>query len=268
MASDIWQPKIDRYVDAELSEEEMRAMDAHLRECSSCAAQALRQMQLKRATKLAARRYAPSPQFRRKIADQVIANQVIADQVIANQVGARRPLSWRWGWAPLLAAAVMILLVAGIFLSRSSEQARSGQLLSELTDIHVANLAASSPVDVVSSDRHTVKPWFQGKVPFTFNLPELAGSPFTLVGGRLTYLDHEPGAHLIYNIGAHHISVFVFRDQPDLAHAFSTRESSRDVLKFHVESWSAHQLRYFVVGDASDESIHQLTSMWKEAGNS
>jgi len=162
----------------------------------------------------------------------------------------------------------MILLVAGIFLSRSSEQARSEQLLSELTDIHVANLAASSPVDVVSSDRHTVKPWFQGKVPFSFNLPELAGSPFTLVGGRLTYLDHEPGAHLIYNIGAHHISVFVFRDQPDLAHAFSTGESSRDVLKFHVESWSAHELRYFVVGDASDEFIHKLTSMWKEAGNS
>ncbi|HKN70484.1 MAG TPA: anti-sigma factor [Terriglobales bacterium] len=257
MASDIWQPKIDRYVDAELSDEEMRAMDAHLRECSSCAVQALRQMRLKHDTKLAARRYAPSPQFRRKI----------ANQVIADQVGARRPVSWRWGWAPLLAAAVMILLVAGIFLSRSSEQARSEQLLSELTDIHVANLAASSPVDVVSSDRHTVKPWFQGKVPFSFNLPELAGSPFTLVGGRLTYLDHEPGAHLIYNIGAHHISVFVYRDQPDLAHAFSTGESSRDVLKFHVESWSAHELRYFVVGDASDEFIHKLTSMWKEAGN-
>jgi len=262
MASDIWQPKIDRYVDAELSEEEMRAMDAHLRECSSCAVQALRQMRLKHDTKLAARRYAPSPQFRRKIADQVRANQVRTDQV-----GARRPVSWRWGWAPLLAAAAIVLMVAGIFLSRSSEQARSGQLLSELTDIHVANLAASTPVDVVSSDRHTVKPWFQGKVPFTFNLPELAGSPFTLVGGRLTYLDHEPGAHLIYNIGAHHISVFVFRDQPDLAHAFSTGESSRDVLKFHVESWSVHELRYFVVGDASDESIHKLTSMWKEAEN-
>ena len=263
MASDIWQPKIDRYLDAEPSEEEMRAMDAHLRECSSCAAQALSQMRLKHDTKLAARRYAPSPQFRRKIADQVRADQAIADQV-----GARRPVSWRWGWAPVLAAAVMVLMVAGIFLSRSSEQARSGQLLSELTDIHVANLAASTPVDVMSSDRHTVKPWFQGKVPFTFNLPELEGSPFTLVGGRLTYLDHEPGAHLIYNIGAHHISVFVFREQPDLAHEFSTRESSRDVLKFHVESWSAHELRYFVVGDASDEFIHKLTSMWKEAGNS
>jgi len=258
MASDIWQPRISRYVDAELSEEEMRAMDAHLRECSSCAAEALRQMQLKHATKLAARRFSPSPQFRRRI----------ADQVIADQVAARRPVIWRWGWAPLLAAAVMVLVVAGILLSRSAEQARSQQLLSELTDIHVANLAASTPVDVVSSDRHTVKPWFQGKVPFSFNLPELEGSPFTLVGGRLTYLDHEPGAHLIYNIGAHHISVFIFRDQPELSRVFSTRESSKDVLKFHVESWSAHELRYFVVGDASDEFIHKLTSMWKEAGNS
>jgi len=261
MASDIWQPKIDRYVDAELSEEEMRAMDAHLHECSSCAAEALRRMRLKHDTKLAARRYAPSPQFRRRIEGQVMAGQVIADRV-----GARRTVTWRWA-APLLAAAVMVLLVAGIMLSRSSEHARSQRLLSELTDIHVANLAASTPVDVMSSDRHTVKPWFQGKVPFTFNLPELEASPFTLVGGRLAYLDHEPGAHLIYNIGAHHISVFVFRDQPNLAHVFSARESSRDVLKFHVESWSAHELRYFVVGDASDESIHALTSMWKQAGN-
>ncbi len=50
--------------------------------------------------------------------------------------------------------------------------------LAELTDLHVATLASSSPVDVVSTDRHTVKPWFAGKIPFTFNLPELAGTPF------------------------------------------------------------------------------------------
>jgi anti-sigma factor RsiW len=127
-------------------------------------------------------------------------------------------------------------------------------------------LPATSPVDVVSSDRHTVKPWFQGKLPFSFNLPELAGSPFILLGGRLTYLNHEPGAQLIYNIGAHHISVFIFRDQPELAPAFHAQESLRDVLNFHVDSWSANELRYFVVGDASDESIRQLASLWKKAG--
>ena len=251
MTTDLWQPKIPRYVDAELPTEEMRAMDAHLRGCSECAAEALRQMRLKQETKLAARRYTSSPELRRKI---------------ASQVGGRSPATW-WGWAPLLAATAVALMVAGIFLGRRPEQARSRQLLAELTDIHVANLAASTPVDVVSSDRHTVKPWFQGKVPFSFNLPELAGSPFTLVGGRLAYLDHEPGAHLIYNLGAHHISVFVFRDQPDLAQAFSLQDSSRDVLQFHVESWSADELRYFVVGDASEQSIHELANLLKKAGN-
>jgi anti-sigma factor RsiW len=252
MASDTWQPKIQGYVDAELSDQEMSGMDAHLRECAPCAAEALRLVQLKHATLLAGRRYTPSPQFRRKIADQV---------------RARRSGVWRWVWAPGLAVAIVVLMVAGILLNRTSEQSRSQRLLAELTDIHVANLAASTPVDVVSSDRHTVKPWFQGKVPFSFNLPELAGTPFTLVGGRLAYLDHEPGAHLIYNIGAHHISVFIFREQPELDHAFSMRATSRDLLNFHVESWSADGLRYFVVGDASEPSIRELTGMLEKGGN-
>ena len=248
MTSDIWQPKIDRYVDAELSDDEMRAMDAHLRDCSACAAQVLSHVQLKLATGRAARRYAPSPQFRQKIAAQVAGPKPV----------------WLGGWLRLLAAAAIFLIVSGLLLNRSFEQAQSQHLLAELTDLHVANLAASSPVDVVSSDRHTVKPWFQGKLPFSFNLPELADPQFTLAGGRLTYLDHEPGAHLIYNIGAHHISVFIFRDQPALVRAFSTGSSAREVLNFHIESWNDNELRYFVLGDASEESIQQLAGMWKK----
>ena len=249
MTSDIWQPKIDRYVDAELSDDEMRAMDVHLQGCPACAAQVLSHVQLKRSTRRAARRFSPSPGFRQRI---------------AAQVAGTKPVSWRGGWFRLLAAAAIFLIVSGLLLNRSFEQAQSQHLLAELTDLHVANLAASSPVDVVSSDRHTVKPWFQGKVPFSFNLPELADSQFTLAGGRLTYLDHEPGAHLIYNIGAHHISVFIFRDQPELGRAFSTGSSAREVLNFHIESWNDNELRYFVLGDASGESIQQLAGMWKE----
>jgi len=254
-SGDLWQPKIPQYVDAELSEQEMRAMDSHLRGCAACAVEALRQVRLKHETKLAARRYAPSPEFRSKIAGVLAAK--------AERTMPRR----RWAWASLFAAVALVLVVAGIWLSRRSEQARSQQLLAELTDLHAANLAASSPVDVVSSDRHTVKPWFQGKVPFSFNLPELGGSPFLLVGGRLAYIEHEPAAHLIYNAGAHHISVFILRDQAELAHAFSTRDSSRDVLQFHVESWSAQELRYFVVGDAGEQSIRELAEMLRKAGS-
>jgi len=252
MISDPWRPKIDRYLDAELSDEEMRSMDAHLRECPSCAAEALQQLQLKRATKLAGQRHLASPEFRRRINEQV--------------AGDRRK-GWVWGRKTAFALAVMAVIVVGIWLSYSSREARSQLLLTELVDVHVANLAASTPVDVVSSDRHTVKPWFQGRVPFTFSLPEVEGSPFTLVGGRLAYLNHEPGAQLIYDIRGHHISVFVFREEPDFAKAFLARNSSLEVLKFYVETWSVQGLRYFVVGDASGTSIEQLSSMLRQAGN-
>ena len=92
---------------------------------------------------------------------------------------------------------------------------RSGrdQVFSEIADLHVATLASSSPVDVISTDRHTVKPWFQGKIPFAFDLPELQNSEFSLLGGRMTYLDQTPGAHLIYDVRKHHISVFVFQER-------------------------------------------------------
>ena len=86
-------------------------------------------------------------------------------------------------------------------------------MYSEIADLHVATLASSSPVDVISTDRHTVKPWFQGKIPIAFNLPELENSEFSLLGGRMTYLDQTPGAHLIYDMRKHHISVFVFQER-------------------------------------------------------
>jgi anti-sigma factor RsiW len=63
--------------------------------------------------------------------------------------------------------------------SRSHEQ----RLLREVADLHVTALASASPVDVISTDRHTVKPWFQGKIPFAIDLPELSNSEFSLLGG-------------------------------------------------------------------------------------
>ena len=74
--------------------------------------------------------------------------------------------------------------------------------MSELADLHVATLASSNPVDVVSTDRHTVKPWFAGKIPFTFNLPELQDSPFVLVGGRVSYLTNRRGRSLFFVSGS------------------------------------------------------------------
>ncbi len=250
MPDDSWRPKLDRYLDSELSAEEMRGMDMHLRECAPCASQALGRLQVKRATRLAGQRYVPSADFRRRI---------------ERQVAARDRSRRFWLWIPALAMATL-LLASVVTVGRWYERSRSQQLLAELADIHVADLASPTPVDVVSSDRHTVKPWFQGKLPFTFDLPELLGTGYTLVGGRVAYLEHEPGAHLLFDVGAHHISVFIFRDTSQIERVVPARDSTRRVLSFHVESWAAGGLRYFVFGDASLESIQGLCRLLKQAG--
>jgi anti-sigma factor RsiW len=135
---------------------------------------------MKRAIAVAGKRYEPSAEFREKVRQSLGKSR-------------RREGAWVWRIVALPATLVLVLsLLVAFYVDR--EKARRQRLYSELTDLHVSTLASASPVDVISTDRHTVKPWFQGKIPFSFNLPELQGTDFTLVGGRVTYLAQSPGA--------------------------------------------------------------------------
>jgi anti-sigma factor RsiW len=109
-----------------------------------------------------------------------------------------------------------------------------------------------------------VKPWFQGKIPFAFNLPELQNSDFSLLGGRMTYLDQTPGAQLIYNVRKHHISVFVFQEQSLRARSDENSFAPKQ-LSFNIETWIQGGLRYFVIGDASGTDIDSLARLFKSA---
>ena len=249
MTCDQWRDKLDAYVDSACSEEERASVDAHLRTCASCAADALGRLQMKRLTQAAAARYTPSPEFRLRIEKSIQPR--------------RRPV-WAFGWMPglAMAAVALVLLVLG-FTVWARHSARE-QALAELVDLHVATLASANPVDVISTDRHTVKPWFQGKLPFTFNLPELQNSPFKLIGGRVTYFEHSPGAQLLFQIRSHQLSVFIFQDQPGMIPLTIGVTSERE-LAFNVDTWSDAGLRYVVVGDASPADIHALGDLMRSA---
>ena len=180
MVCESWRAQLDAYLDGELPEDSMRAFDAHVHDCASCAADALARLQMKRAVQVAGKRFAPSVDFRQRM------QQTVAPKPARN---------FNLGW--ILAAAAAVILVIGALISiYAGIQSRRDRVFSEIADLHVATLASSSPVDVISTDRHTVKPWFQGKIPFSFNLPELQDTGFTLVGGRMAYLDQTPGAQL------------------------------------------------------------------------
>src|SRR5258708_2515130 len=198
MVCETWTEKLDAYLDGELPAAEARALGEHLRGCSSCAAESLRRVQQKRALQAAGKRFTPDPAFRARI---------------QKSIGASKSRRWSRVWFPALAGAMALLIVGVLFLNFNRDRRSEQRLLGELADLHVATLASSNPVDVVSTDRHTVKPWFAGKIPFTFNLPELQDSQFVLLGAKVSYLNQSPGAELIFRVRQHQISVFIFQER-------------------------------------------------------
>jgi len=245
-----WKEKFDTYLDGELPSEEMRAFDTHVHSCSSCAADALARVQLKRGIQAAGKRFAPTSEFRRRIQGK-----------IATKPQRRFRLTW------MFAAALSIVTVASLFSTYlGARRSHKEQAYSEIADLHVAALASSSRVDVVSTDRHTVKPWFQGKIPFAFDLPDIQNSEFTLLGGRMTYAGQSPGAHLIYTVRKHEISVFVFQEAA-FPGRWNESSSSTKELSFNIATWSRGGLRYFVIGDASSTDINNLTKLFKATGS-
>ena len=247
MVCESWKAKLDTYLDGEVPEQEMRTFDAHVRNCPSCSADALARLQMKRAIQAAGRRYTPSAEFRKRM---------------QQKLSPKPQRSFRVGL--MLATAAAIVLVVGTFTSAYlGTRSGSDQVFNEIADLHVATLASSSPVDVISTDRHTVKPWFQGRIPFAFNLPELQNTEFSLLGGRMTYLEQTPGAHLIYDVRKHHISVLVFQERSLRARLEENPVSRKQ--PFNMETWSQGGLRYFVVGDASAADIDSLVKLFKAA---
>ena len=246
MVCESWKTKLDTYLDGEVPEEEMRILDTHLRSCHSCSADALTRVQMKRTIQVAGKHFTPSAEFRRRV---------------RHSIAPKPQRSLGLGWMFVSAAVILVVgtLISGYLGTRSSRD----QVFSEIADLHMATLVSSSPVDVISTDRHSVKPWFQGRIPFAFNLPDLQNSEFSLLGGRMTYLEQTPGAHLIYYVRKHHISVFVLQERSlpgRLENSFSPQK-----LPFNLETWSQGGLRYFVIGDASIADIDSLGELFKAA---
>jgi anti-sigma factor RsiW len=262
VACDDWRGKLDLYADGELTPAEASAVRAHLNGCAGCAVETLDRVQLKRSVHAAGKRYEPSAELRARVQNTIASTTATttakSESKKSRSVGG---LGWRIVLVPGFIVLVFSLAV-NFYVGR--ERAARERVYSELADLHVATLASATPVDVVSSDKHTVKPWFQGRIPFTFNLPELPGSEFTLVGGRVTYLEQTAGAHLIYQVRKHEISVFIF---PERAKEMPSLQAGPvNALSFNTETWTRNGLRYFVVGDASAEDIAALSKLLRDAG--
>ena len=248
-ASEHLQPgQIDAFADHELSPSEARAVQQHIASCHSCSLRLLSTIELKKATAEAGRSLNPSPAMLARLTTQLQQSSPAKLQPKRVLPFPRRP-NPLW---PALAAA--LLLVAISLVTWSIRRARN-TLSAELLDQHLATLSAAATPQVFSTDRHTVKPWFEGKLPFSFNLPDASARPpgAVLKGADLTYLGDHPAALLLFTVGKHQASVFITqRSSMPIASAASARSG------FALRSTTAGELDMIAVSDADPQQLDRL----------
>ena len=222
---------LDAYVDREVEADTARAVHDHVRTCAVCRRQVGEREALSRLIQAVPRYAMPERLRERTFAEST------------RRRSTRRAFTWA------AAAALVISAGATVGLLRS-EATRADAIAEEVVASHVRALMVDHLFDVQSTDQHTVKPWFLGKLDFAPPVVDLAPIGFPLVGGRLDYLGGRPVAALVYQRRQHTINVFVASADDAFGPA-----GSRSVRGFHVHHWVRDGLSFFAVSDLNDTEL-------------
>lgn len=261
---------LNALADGELSADQLASASEHLAGCPPCTSMALHLSLLKPAVAKAGRRDPPPPQLQARLAR--LASEATSRPPAQSFQPAPHTSSrsvWNFsslGW--VTAALLLLFAVSAILVQRSTQRANlasleNAALATEIFDQHIATLAGNMPLQVVSTDRHTVKPWFQGKIPFSFNLPQSLPADTTLDGANLAYLRNQPVAQLLFSIGRHRVSVFLWHPQ-DAEQAHDSREEHAG---FHESRFTTGSLEGVAISDVDPVRLAQLVAALKQAQN-
>lgn len=218
---------LDAYLDGELDLARSLEFETHIESCAACAAAVERGRALKGAI-------ARAPYFR---APESLRRKIAAPS-------RRVPYGWMAMAAGIATLALVLWRVAG---------PGAGPLDREVVAAHVRSLQANHLLDVASTDQHTVKPWFTGKLDFAPDVRDLSAQGFPLVGGRLDYVDGRAIAALVYRRRQHTINVFTW---PDSGADSAPRLES--LQGFNVAHWTRGGMAWWTVSDASSSDLEQL----------
>jgi anti-sigma factor RsiW len=241
------------YLDGELDLSASLQCEQHLRECPTCATALAQQKALQTAMK-ADGLYFKAPEGLRE------ALRSSVRRANAGGTGGITRIPWRW----LGAAACLIVCVGlGFLLGQLALMApRDERLAQEVFSSHVRSLQIdrSRLLDIGSSDRHRVKPWFTDKLDFSPPVKDPANKGFPLIGGRLDYLDGRPVATLVYQRREHIISVFVW---PDAA-SEDTQPRRETRLGYHLVHWSRAGMTHWAVSDLDPTELGDFVQqLWE-----
>jgi anti-sigma factor RsiW len=237
------------YFDNELDALRAAEFESHLEKCPECVA-ALDALESLRSTINIAQPYEKmSPAFRKKILADL---NVKTPSVIAT---SRAATNWRW----LAVAATFLVLIYGAWRvsSVNREDSRETLMASKIVDAHLRSLQPGHLEDVISTDQHTVKPWFDGKVDFAPPVRDFTEQGFPLQGGRLDVVDNRTVAALVYGRRKHVVNVFIW---PSSEKDATPRTGS--IQGYQWIDWRKQGMEFYAVSDASAPDLDQLQRLF------
>jgi anti-sigma factor RsiW len=242
------QELIHGYVDGELDLVRNLEMERHFRECTACAGAYERLRGMRSAMNI--------PYFQPPVGLETrIRARVREASGVAKPVAPRARFQWQWAGI----AAGLVIVALGTWRVATVQQGRGGAdtLAQEVLASHVRSLMASHLTDVPSSDRHTVKPWFNGKLDFSPVVGDFVDRGFPLLGGRLDYLGDRPVAALVYQRRKHVINLFIWPapQQPDT----DVQETERQ--GYHLMHWTKGHMTYWAASDLNPAELRGLVGL-------
>jgi anti-sigma factor RsiW len=239
------------YLDGELDVVHDLAVQQHLQGCAACVRSFRGQKSLR---KVVASRslYFEAPTVLEKHVRSAVRRASTAESP-----------RWSWHWlstwswprilAPLAAAAVVLLIAMPMVMRTSTED----RLSQEIVSSHIRSLMASHLTDVASTDQHTVKPWFNGKLPFSPPVTDLVAQGFPLIGGRLDYVENHPVAALVYQHRKHLINLFIWPS----TRVPTTAEGLRTQQGYNAIHWSQGGMDNCAVSDINQRDLGDFVQL-------
>ena len=246
-----FEAQVDAYLDGELAAGDARTLEMHVAQCPECARFRDGRVALRAAIVAGVPTFQAPAALRERV-------RAAAQQTPSHPRAPR--FVWRNLWRPLALAASLVVVAFGgwtLALQRVAGEALADNVLAS----HVRSLMPGHLTDVLSSDQHTVKPWFNGRLDYSPPVSDFAARGFPLLGGRLDYVGGRPVAALVYGRRQHVINVFVWPG----TRGVTVGSNVRDRQGYHLLHWRTPDYTYWLVSDLGLAELQDFAQLLQQA---
>ncbi|MGA9569852.1 MAG: anti-sigma factor [Candidatus Acidiferrales bacterium] len=252
MSCDQSQTRLHAYFDGELDAMGAAEFERHLESCPDCETRRTAEEKLRSAL-VGAQLYARAPETLRNRLQGALPTAAVPPYVRDPKPTA----SDSWRWLAIAASVILAVILGTHYMEKVNRYSQQQAMAAVIVDAHLRSLQPGHLEDVISTDQHTVKPWFDGRIDFAPPVRDFASDGFPLLGGRLDVIDSRTAAALVYGRRKHIVNVFVEKAQPGDA-----AEGAGELQGYHWIRWQQNGFTFTAVSDTAYADLDQLKQLF------